>query len=76
MKMAAKPPVSMYLLDYSSIGASTGHTSAHAPHDIQRSASITYILGPAEIASVGHSGSHAPQLMQSSVILYGISHLR
>jgi len=51
-------------------GAPTGQVSAHAPHSVQVSASITYFPSPSEIALTGHSASHAPQEMQSSFITY------
>ena len=53
---------------YACCGASTGHTFAQAPHSMHASASITYMLSPAEIHDTGHSDSHAPQLMQESLI--------
>lgn len=53
-------------------GAPTGQVSAHAPHSVQVSASITYFPSPSEIALTGHSASHAPQEMQSSFITYAI----
>lgn len=48
--------------------APVGHTSAHDPHSMHVSASITYWVSPAEIADTGHTGSHVPHDTQESVI--------
>jgi len=58
---------------YSGFGASTGQTSAHAPHSMHSSGSITYLVSPAEMQLTGHSDSQAPQLIHSSLIKYAIS---
>jgi hypothetical protein len=59
--------------DYSGWIASTGHTSAQAPHSVQISGSILY-LSPSEIASTGHSSMQVPQAVQSSFILYAMTY--
>lgn len=57
---------------YSSTGAPTGHTPAHAPQLMQASASITQTPSPSEIAPTGHSPMHAPQPMHSPLIVNAI----
>ena len=49
-------------------GAPTGQASAQEPHSVQRSALISNLPSPSEIAPTGHSASQAPQEMQSSLI--------
>jgi hypothetical protein len=39
---------------------------------MQRSALISYLPSPSEIASTGHSPAQAPQEMQSSEIMYAM----
>lgn len=70
----ARPPANAVLLNVNqpAFGADTGQTPAQAPHSMQVSASITYLLSPAEIALTGHSPSQAPHMMQSSEITYAI----
>lgn len=60
------------MFDYSSTGAATGHTPAHAPQDMHSSLLITYLSEPLEIHDTGHSLSQAPQDMQLSLITYAI----
>jgi len=70
-----RPPRRRFFLffAYSAAGAPTGQVSAHAPHSMQVSGSITYLSAPSEIASTGHSAAQAPQEMHSSEILYAMN---
>lgn len=52
--------------------ASTGQTSAQAPHSVHNCGSMMKGL-PSLIAPSGHSGKHAPHAMQLSRIWYDIS---
>ncbi len=49
---------------------SVGQTLAHAPQEMQVSASISYWSAPSDMALTGHSDSQAPHLMHESEILY------
>lgn len=57
-------------MNYAWAGAPTGQTSAHAPHSVQVSGSITNLPSPSEIALTGQPAAHAPQEMHSSLIAY------
>lgn len=64
----------IYPEDYSSrLIASTGHSSTHAPHSVQSSAS-TLAVSSTVIASTGQTSAHAPHAVQvSSSIFAAIS---
>ncbi len=61
-----------YTKNYSSSIAPVGQVPAHAPHEIQVSASISNLPAPSEIAPTGQAPAHAPQLTQLSPITNAI----
>jgi hypothetical protein len=63
----------IFIFNYSTAGAPTGHTPSHVPHSMQRSLSITKHFSPWSIQLIGQAPAHAPQLIHfSESILYAI----
>jgi len=50
-------------------GAPKAHTSAHLPHEIQPSGSITAFPLTIEIVFVGQTGTHSLQPVQLSLLI-------
>ena len=60
---------SYFLYNYSSTGASTGHTLAHVPQLMHCSGSISYLSPLSAIHETGQLAAQAPQAIHLSVIL-------
>lgn len=58
--------------DYASAITPVGQVPAHAPHEMQLSASISNLPSPSLIAPTGQAPAHAPQDTHPSLITYAI----